>query len=118
MSFFDEDDTQEQEEESFFSLRTPVPGPSSPSVRVADPDPDGRGISVEPSEESNRPEDSAALLEETERRRKQQLETEGNVVQRLSRRWIDERHAPELLVHDAHGEMDECLQMLLRQVGP
>lgn len=130
MSFFDDDPSQpepqhqqqQEQEESFFSLRSPqqppIAGPSTPPRG-------GRALSPAPSvpgdyanhqyghNDDNLNDDD----DEQAERQKQLLESEGHVVQRLTRRWMDERNAPDLLPHDPHGEMDACLQMLLRQVS-
>lgn len=41
----------------------------------------------------------------------------GNVVQALTARWMNERSSPEILPNDPGGELEDCLQTLLRQAG-
>lgn len=109
MSFFDQDDDgSEQEEESFFSARTPAPAPIAGPSTFAEP------LDASGSVHNEAGQDVLERMAQEEQQ--QQLEAEGHVVQRLARRWMDERCAPEVLPSDVYGEMDACLQMLLRQV--
>lgn len=51
----------------------------------------------------------------------QQLEDddapEDTLVARLTRRWVDEREAPEVLPH-AEDDVEECLLLMRMQVRP
>jgi GINS complex subunit 4 len=42
---------------------------------------------------------------------------EETLVQRLTRRWVDEREAPEVLPH-CHEDITECLKLMGMQVRP
>lgn len=110
-NFFDDaSDNEEESRESFFTQAPsrPVPGPSRRREVTADID-SGYDRSYRRDETLDDTLDGLDL--------DLQVEDNENIVQRLSRRWMDERSSPELLQSDPNGELDMCLQTLLRQVS-
>ena len=111
-NFFDENsDNEEETRESFFTQAPtrPVAGPSRQREATSDID-SGYDKSYRRAEETL--DDTLDGLDLD-----LQVEEDENIVQRLSRRWMNERSSPELLQSDPNGELDLCLQTLLRQVS-
>ena len=126
MSFFEDDDNtaNSQEQESFFTQPRAGPSNLSKGTAVVSRTKAARASTAELDSGYN----EASLYRD-------QLSTDAdfdfdqelglgetdagqdNPVVRLARRWMDERSAPELLQSDPNGDMDLCLQTLLRQVG-
>ena len=117
-SFFD-DDSQPQQDETFFTqtgrvlpnrAASPVAGPSRARRKPSTP-PRAQKARVYDADEAyggaNGIDDELEVLDPAD---------EGDIVSRLSRRWMNERSCPEILENDAGGELSDCLQTLLLQV--
>lgn len=112
--FGDDSDNEEDQQESFFTQAPrPVAGPSRVAARreIASDVDSGYDRSYQQQREETLDQDVDVDGLDL------QIEDSENIVLRLSRRWMDERSSPELLYSDPNGELDLCLQTLLRQAS-
>lgn len=108
-NFFDDNSDNEDEQRESFFTQAPTAGPSRRQQLPSDID-----SGYEKSYQLPREDDT---LDDTFDGLDLEVEDSESIVLRLSRRWMDERSAPELLQSDPNGELDLCLQTLLRQVS-
>jgi len=114
MDFFDEEDGASQNRESFFTQAATAPPRAGPSRY--EPDLDLGNTEQTYDEDDQLPPRIRGLRDSSVGELEIEGEQDDNVVVRLARRWMDERSSPELLHADPNGDLDLCLQTLLRQV--